>query len=94
MIGVTGSTAAYNAVVSQAIKASGAIVSLNPDEFSTIITKSKKPLVVYSKGGFMNKYHDYLTSYGGFIFYSRAKEPLNLPGDSEVIRAGNIWIPG
>ena len=39
------------AAIAQAIKASGAIVRIEPDGFLKILSKSNKPLVVMVKGG-------------------------------------------
>lgn len=85
--------AAAAATIAQAIKASGAIVKVEPEEFMNIVSRGKNPLIVVSKGGFLNKLFDYLTGYKGFVFYTRSNKPLYLPGDSEIISAKQIWIP-
>lgn len=81
------------AAVAQAIKASGAIIRVEPDEFINIISRSQKPLIIMAKGGFLNKSFDYLTGYKGLVFYTRSNKSLYLPGDSEIISAKQIWIP-
>jgi hypothetical protein len=90
--GIGGSTAAL--AIAQAIKASGAIVSIEPDDFSKILTKSSKPLVVIAKGGIVKANYQYLTSYKGLIFYTKSRKELMLPGDVEIITSKGIWIPG
>ncbi len=87
-----GAAGAYEAVA-KAIKASGAIVRLKEEDFIKIISRAENPVIIVSKGGFMKKDFDYLTSYKGLIFYSRTKNEINLPGNSEIISAQQIWIP-
>ena len=53
-IGATaGATAGASAAaaIAQAIKASGVLVKVEPDAFSTIISKSESPLIVMAEGG-------------------------------------------
>jgi hypothetical protein len=80
--------------VAQAIKASGAIVNLNPDNFSIIASKARNSLVVISYGGFLNKSYQYLLSYKGIFFYTKSPVQLSLPSDIETVYAKTIWIPG
>ena len=86
--------AAAAAAIAQAIKASGAIVSVEPDNFSKILTRTSKPLVVIAKGGIFKANYQYLTSYKGLIFFTKSSTELMLPGDVEIIMAKGIWIPG
>ena len=88
-----GAAAAHQAKIN-ATKASGAIVKMAPEEFMKIINKSEEPLVVFAKGGFLNRKFRYLTSYRGLFFFTQASEPLALPGKAEIIAADKIWIPG
>jgi len=78
-----------------AIKASGAIVRLEPADFERLATRMDAPLVVTrrSSGLFGIKY-EYLTSHKGLIFYTKSKEPVRLPGRAETIEARAIWVPG
>lgn len=89
-----GTTAAAAAVVTQAIKASGAIVSVSPEDFSTILGRSREPLVVRAPGGFLNRSYAYLTAYKGLFFYCKSAEAIYLPGNAEVVHSKKIWIPG
>jgi len=86
--------AARAAAIAQAIKASGAIISVAPDDFMLIIAKTTKPLVVMAEGGFIKNNYQYLTSYKGLIFFTKSPAPLLLPGDVELVTAKKIWIPG
>jgi len=90
---VTGAGGVYQAVIAQAVKASGAIVQLEPKEFETVLTKVDNPLVVTAKGGFIKTSYQYLTGYKGFVFFTKSLSPLHLRSDAEVISAKTIWIP-
>ena len=86
--------AAGEAAVAEAIKASGAIVNVEPGDFEVILERTEAPLVVCAQGGvFKTKYH-YLTAYKGLIFYTKTPVPLALPPKAEVIAARTIWVPG
>jgi hypothetical protein len=92
--GGAGGAAAAAAAVAQAIKASGAIVNVEPYAFETIVARVLEPLVVEAKGGFFSTNYQYITSYKGLIFYTKSKEPLQFPDDTEFVTAQRIWIPG
>ena len=87
------SVATYAAMVT-AIKASGAIIHIEPEGFTTLLSKMDKPLVVMSPGGWLNRGFQYLTSYRGLIFHTKSSTQLPLPGNSELVAAKQIWIPG
>lgn len=87
-------SAAVAAIIANAIKASGTLISIDPAEFVKIVKKVEAPLVVYSQGGFISTNHQYLTSYKGFAFYTKSSEQIDLPRNTEVIVADKIWIPG
>jgi hypothetical protein len=86
--------AAAAAAIANAIKASGAIVRVDPGDFRKIVARGENQLVVIAPGGFFRNKHNYLTSYRGLFFFTRAAEPLSLPGTCEVVKADKIWIPG
>ena len=86
--------AAIYAAIAQAIKASGAIVRVEPQAFLTILSKIKDPLVVTSRGGVFKGNYQYLASYKGLAFFTKSPAPLMLPGGAEVITSKQIWIPG
>lgn len=85
--------AARASAIAQAIKASGAIVSVNPDDFLYILSKTARPLVITATGGMFRANYQYLASYKGFVFYAKSDAPLPLPADVELISANRIWVP-
>ncbi len=80
-------------VTAQAIKASGAIVRVEPEEFLKVLARATEPLVVSAPGGFLSGGHDYLTSFKGFAFFTNSPQPLALPDGAEIMAAQRIWIP-
>jgi hypothetical protein len=91
--GAAGSEAVIAATV-QAVKASGAIVKVLPELFTSLVSKSKEPLVVTAMGGVFRKGYQYLTSYKGLFFYTKSPSPLEFSGNVELIPAKTIWVPG
>ena len=89
-----GGAAARAAAIAKAIKASGAIVNVEPGDFLMILSKSNKPLVVFAEGGFLKTNYQYLTGYKGLTFYAKSPTPIQVPGDVELVVAKKIWIPG
>jgi hypothetical protein len=89
-----GAAAAAAAAIAQAIKASGAIVRVEPGDFTKILSRTSKPLVVIAKGGLFKPSYRYLTAYKGLMFFTKFPTELMLPGDVEIIAAREIWIPG
>jgi hypothetical protein len=85
--------AAIAAAIANAIKASGTVVRVRPEDFANILSRVEKPLVIYNKGGFFATKHQYLTSYKGFAFYTKTANEIDLPKSVEIIVAQNIWIP-
>ena len=90
--GAEGAAAA--AAIANAIKASGAIVRVEPQDFLVILSRSQTPLVVMAPGGLFQGKFNYITSYKGLAFFAKSSEPLMLGGNVEVIMAGKIWVPG
>jgi hypothetical protein len=92
---MSAGAAAAAAAIAQAIRASGAIVSVEPNEFMNLLRRQKSPpLVVKSTGGFFSTKHQYLMSYQGLIFHSKSPMPIDLPPSCEIIEARKIWVPG
>ena len=85
--------AAVAAAIANAIKASGVIVRVEPADFHTILRKVENPLVIYSQGGFFSTNYQYLISYKGFAFFTKAAAPILLPSGVETIVAKKIWLP-
>jgi len=93
--GAAGGSAGVLAATGQmanALKAIGAIIFVEPEEFLAILRKSEKGVVVYSPSGFLRK-HKYLTSYKGLTFFTKSKEALMIHGSAEVITAKKIIVP-
>lgn len=89
--GASAATAA--AVIQNAIKANGAIIYVEPDEFIKILSRTQNPIVITTRHGVFSKKHKYLTSYKGFVFYSRSSDELSFSMPVELISAGRIWVP-
>ncbi len=87
------SAAAIHAAMVQAVRASGVLVRVEPDDFLKILGKNRSALVVVSTGGLLSKSYHYLTSYKGLAFYTKTPTVLSLPGDVELISARQIWMP-
>ena len=81
------------AAIANAIKASGVLVNVTPEDFAAILRRTERPLVVTAEGGYFSKHYKYLMSYKGLAFYTKARTPLVLPADAEVVRARAISIP-
>lgn len=94
----SGAAGAAAAAIAQAIKASGAIVRVEPEDFLQILARQPAPLVICARTGWLqrrlNIHCQYLTSYKGLAFYTRSADHLPVPEDAEVILAKQIWIPG
>jgi hypothetical protein len=85
--------AAAQAAISQAIKACGVLVQVDPEEFQRIMDRQKEPLVVCGEGGFLTTTYRYLCTYRGLCFYAQSNSPIHIPTNAEVIVANKIWIP-
>lgn len=83
------------AAIAQAIKASGAIVRMEPNDFLQIVYRADDPVVVLATSKMFGKTsYKYITSYKGLAFYTKSKSALSLGSGVELIAAKNIWIPG
>lgn len=91
-MGAAGAGAA--AAIARAVKASGAIVRVEPREFQNILERHQEPLVILAQGGLFSTVYKYLTSYKGLIFYTQSSRSLDLPSRAEIVRSDRIWIPG
>jgi hypothetical protein len=91
--GATGGAAAA-AAIAKAIKASGVIVHVEPDDFLGILRRQQGALVVHAAGGFFSTNYQYLTGYNGLAFFTKAPAPLDLPSGTEFVQAKRIWVPG
>ena len=86
--------AAHAAAIAQAIKASGAIVQLEPEEFQRLLAKAEQPLVVWARSKFFTEKWEYLFGHRGLIFYTKSKTQIMFSSRAEMIAAKSIWIPG
>ncbi len=91
--GAAGAGAAAAAAAVNAIKASGVVVCVEPEEFAKILARAKDSLVVTAECGIFSTKYEYLMSYKGLAFYCKSGEPLTLAGSVEVVRSDSIWIP-
>jgi len=81
------------AAVARAIKASGVLITLEPDEFLRVLYRIENPLVVEAVTKFFgSRKYRYLTSWRGLAFSCTSPRPLEL-GSAEVIAADRIWVP-
>ena len=87
-----GGAAAYAAIV-KAIRASGVIVTVRPEDFLGIVRRVEEPLVVAAQGGIFKKKYQYLTSFKGLAFFTQSPIPLMLPRQVETVLAEKIWVP-
>jgi len=88
-----GAGAAAAAAAMQAIKASGAIVNVAPEDFQRLLEQNVQGLVVHTQGKYFSRRHKYLMGYRGLAFYTKSREPLTLPRGVQVVEAKRIWIP-
>ena len=90
-MGFAGAGAAAGAAAgAQAIKASGAIVSIEPNDFEAIINRAEAPLVVYATSRFFSTKYLYLTSYKGLVFLTKSGIPLSLKPTVEIVERSNM----
>jgi hypothetical protein len=89
-----GGAAAAAAAIAKAIKASGAIVRVTPEDFQSLLRRTSDPLIVTGMGGFLWQQHCYLMAYKGLFFFTRSKEPIYIPAGAETVTAKHFWMPG
>ena len=92
MNGGAGAAAAA-AAIARAIKASGAIVGVEPGEFRKLLGQNPEALVVHAMGGLFWRRHRYLMGYKGLVFHTSSPEPISMPGRCQVVEAKRIWTP-
>lgn len=90
---MSAGAAAAAAARIRAIRAMGAIVRVDPGEFTKLLAANPEGVVVHAPGGFLVGGHRYLTSYKGLAFYTSSKEPLSSALARDVIEAQRIWVP-
>ena len=92
MVYPAGAVAAAAAAM-QAIKTSCAFVRVQPEDFLSVLQKSKESLVITGTGGVFSTIYQYMTNYKGFTFFTTSKSKLSLPNDIELIRCKTFWVP-
>ena len=80
------------AAIANAIKASGVLVSVTPEDFAAILRRTDNPLIVAATGGFFSTHYKYLTSYKGLAFHTQSPTPLMLPIGAEVVNATRVAV--
>ena len=80
-------------VIANAKRASGVVVSVTPEDFSKIVARTERPLVVHSTGGIFSTSYQYMTTYRGLAFHTKSRQPVELPAGTELIAARSIWVP-
>ena len=93
MNGGTAGAAAAAAAIARAIKASGAIVQVDPEDFQRLLNENEEALVVHAPGWTLSPGHKYLMGYKGLTFYTKAREPIAMHRGCRVIEAKKIWVP-
>ena len=93
-MGAEAGAAAAAAAITEATKASGGIVKLEPVEFLKVLSRAAEPLVVTAHGGIFRDDYQYLVSYKGLAFFTKSAEVLELPAGVETVMAEKIWAPG
>ena len=86
-----GAAAAH--AIANAIKASGAIVKVEPEEFIKVVSLGDKPLIVHAMGGMLSKHHRYITGYKGLVFFTKTDQPLDIMTGFQLVEARSISIP-
>ena len=96
VMGNTAATgAAAAAAIARAVKASGAVVRVEPDDFRALLRRQEAPLVVHAHDRvILVRMHRYLSSYKGLAFYTQSAEPIELPNRCELVEARSFWMPG
>jgi hypothetical protein len=83
------------AAIAQAVKASGAIVRMKPEDFLQIAYRADDSLVVMATSKVFGKTsYKYIMGYKGLAFYTKSPSQLSLGSGAEVVHAKTIWIPG
>jgi len=85
--------AAAAAAVAMAIKASGAIVRVPPEDFQRLLEQNVQGLVVHAAPRLLARRHKYIMGYKGLAFYTLSRELLAVPRAVQIVEAKRIWIP-
>jgi hypothetical protein len=90
---MSGAAGAAAAARIQAIKASGAIVRVAPDDFGKLLNQNAHGLVVHATRWLFSTSHVYVMGYQGLVFYTKTSDELHVPSTCQVVQASKIWTP-
>ena len=76
--------------IGSARQVSGSTEKITASAFLTILRRMSSPLVVVAETGLVKSKFKYLTSYKGLSFYTESSQPIDLPGDAEIVKADNL----
>ena len=85
--------AAQRASIANAVKAMGAIVQLDTNDFLNLLNRQETPLVVMAQSKFLKTTYRYLFGWKGLVFFTKSDTILELPHNAELIYAKRIWLP-
>jgi hypothetical protein len=91
-MGGAAAGAAAAAAIAKAIKASGAIVEVEPGEFARLLAFNAQGLVVHATARLSGR-HKYVMGYKGLVFSTRSRDVLDIPSTVQVVEAAKIWVP-
>lgn len=91
---IAGAAAPGAEDIANAIRAFGAIVTVESCDFEAILSRADAPLVVCAQGGVFSTRYRYLMAYKGLFFYTKTRTPLPLGPNVETIAAKKILLPG
>lgn len=77
----------------QALRATGVIVEMEPAVLGPLLAKMEAPLVITAEGGFFNPEYQYLVPYRGIVLFAKSSSRLEFPTSAEVIPAKSIRVP-
>jgi hypothetical protein len=84
---------AAHAQQQNALKMNGVFAKLDAKDFLKLINEKDNLLIVISETGLFTNQYLYLTSYKGFIFYTKSKEQLPLPTKHEKMQSQSVSLP-
>jgi len=70
----------------------GFTVPVNEAAFLQIVNRTTAPLVVFAEMGMFKSSYRYLTVYKGVTFCCTSAQPLELPRDTELVKADSIEL--
>jgi hypothetical protein len=93
VIGANTASVAYMSMVSNAIKACGSLVQVDPLKFHNLVESQEAPIVIFAKPGVFSSKIKYLTSYKGLAFHCKTHIALSFSDKVEMVHARKVSIP-